>query len=930
MSSIRQVQHPCRLHLIAFAIGITWLNSIPCLAMDAGDPTSTSSIPPDIAKLDTVEVTGSRLKRVDIEGALPVAIITREQIDQTGEISVAAFLRNQIDNSFGSFTPLSGTGTAQGGAQVNLRGLGAERTLVLMDGRRMPNNPAFGGASPNINNIPLALVERIEILREGASAIYGSDAIGGVINIITKSDHTGMQFSSQVDRPHNGKGDAVKAALAGGLTNDKGRLYFALEHYNKDIVYGRNVDAIRVLSTTPSYPGTIYQYDPNGNVVPQNSNLDASGNPRNFRPFDNCPTTGFDSNPDYPHSNVVDGRCRYNTGAVVALTADVARQNLTLGGDYRLSHQMTGFARIMMANANTFGRFPAAAVDTSIAGINAPDVNGNLGIRIEPDNPNNPNPGSTLVLNYRTTVLGPRDYEVEEHVSQFLFGIKGTIDFLGFKRWELASNYDAYKQKGRGSNYGLINQLQAAVDAGRFNPFAPDATVADEFRYTTTSDNHFIAKGVDGKLDYEMKLASLNIPFVFGFEYRKDDFGVISDAQSTQAVFFGADGSVNGFRQSNVFGSIGGSARGARSYAAAFMEAVITLDDNKLELGYALRLDDYSDVGNALSQKWSARYQPADHLLLRASLSEGFRAPDLASMHGSPSKAQAYIVDSLACRENAEDPDACRTNPTTAIFDSNPQLAPERSRNFSAGLVWSAGSRLSLTVDYYSIRVKHAITQLGPQTVFDNELRCVDAGRKCDARQEGYVVRTAANGLLFSYSPAINAAKLETNGWNLGASYPFDSNIYGRYTASANLARTLSFKRQDAQDRPLLERIDTLNGNGEIFPKLRANTMLNWKLGVLDSTLAVNYISKVTDCDAPDKVAGSPACRNKFGDYLTIDLQLGVKTPWHQRIAIGARNLFNQEPRVSRYVKSAAIPGTFYRLHDSDQRVLYLRFTQDF
>ena len=214
--------------------------------------------------------------------------------------------------------------------------------------------------------------------------------------------------------------------------------------------------------------------------------------------------------------------------------------------------------------------------------------------------------------------------------------------------------------------------------------------------------------------------------------------------------------------------------------------------------------------------------------------------------------------------------------------------------------------------------------------MLDNELRCADAGRRCNAHREGYAVRNPAGGLLFVYSPAVNAAVLQTRGIDLAASYSFDTRSHGQYKLGANFERILSYKRKDNDIAPLLERLDSLNAGGDIFPEFRFNATLAWTLGRYNATLTGNYISKVTDCDAPDKLAGRPACNNSFGDYRTVDLQLGYESPWGQDISLGARNLFNEAPQVSRYVRSATLPGVFLALHDSDQRVLYLRFTQRF
>jgi iron complex outermembrane receptor protein len=214
--------------------------------------------------------------------------------------------------------------------------------------------------------------------------------------------------------------------------------------------------------------------------------------------------------------------------------------------------------------------------------------------------------------------------------------------------------------------------------------------------------------------------------------------------------------------------------------------------------------------------------------------------------------------------------------------------------------------------------------------VFDNEVRCAEQGRECNPRQEGFVVRTDDGGLIFAYSPAINAAKLETNGLDIDANYRFDETAWGRFNLTTGLSYIFSYKRQDAPTAPLLERVDTLNGNGEIYPELRLNAMLGWGWNRWTSALGANYIGKVSDCDAPDKAANDPVCNNEFDDYLTFDLQLGYETPWNSNVTVGARNILDEEPKVSQYTKSVSTSGTFYGLHDIDQRVLFVRFTQNF
>lgn len=871
-------------------------------------------------ELDTVEVTGSRIKRSQVEGPLPIVSISRADIDRTGDIGLSEILRQQSFNSFGSFSPTSGSGAAQGGSTIDLRGLGSERTLVLVDGRRLPNNPAFAGAAQNINNIPLVLVDRVEILREGASAIYGSDAIGGVINIITKKDLTGFELSSQVDRPSAAGGDANTLTLAGGVSAGSGNLFFAVEHYDKGIVFNRDRPIERNLSSAFGYPGTVYRYSADGSTF--NSRA----------PFDECPTGGFDSSAEFPDSAVISNRCRFRFASIAALTADVKRDSLLLGGQTSLTENIQGFARISATTARSFGRFAPAPVDSIVDGVAAPDAFGNLGISMAADNPNNPFPGEMLVLNYRPVFLGPRDNTVVDQVNQYLFGAKSDyLDFLGFTGWEVALSHNRYQQREIGINYGLVREFQGAIDDGSFDPFNPTDAAANSFRHTTATDNNFQSTGLDANINYDLKLTqAFTLPFVFGMEFREDDFQTLSDAESAQSVLFNGD-QVVGFTQSNVFGSAGGSARGDRSYKAAYLETVANWLEGTLETGFALRFDDYSDVGNKVSPKFSLGYRPIEAVLARVSYSKGFRAPDLQSLYGGPAKSAETTVDTAACAANPADTSACDPEQRTVVFDSNPKLKPEKSTSISSGAVWSITQDWSASLDYYSVTVDDAISNLAPQAVFDNELRCQQENRPCAARDEGYVVRTSGGGLIFAYIPAANAAKLQTRGIDLDSSYKFDTD-FGAFTVNGNLSRVLSYKRQDSIGGELLERLNTLNANGEIYPKWRGTAGLNWSQGAYGATLGLNYVGAVRDCDVSDVQAGDPdgACLNTFKDYTTVDLQGVWDAPWNAQITLGVRNLFDQDPRISQYTKSSADSGAFYALHDLDGQTPFVRYSQRF
>ncbi|MGH6709729.1 MAG: TonB-dependent receptor plug domain-containing protein, partial [Bradyrhizobium sp.] len=188
----------------------------------------------DAKTLDRIEVTGSRIKRAEIEGALPVTVISRADIDISGKVSVAELLQSSTFNSFGSLTPASGS-SAQSFSELSLRGLGGGRTLILIDGRRAPVSPQTGEGQ-DLNSIPLAAVERVEILSDGASAIYGADALGGVVNIITRKDFNGAEITMGVSNSERG-GDTESGSALFGVSGDRGRLLGGISYNNRGITY---------------------------------------------------------------------------------------------------------------------------------------------------------------------------------------------------------------------------------------------------------------------------------------------------------------------------------------------------------------------------------------------------------------------------------------------------------------------------------------------------------------------------------------------------------------------------------------------------------------------------------------------------------------------------------------------------------------------
>jgi len=340
---------------------------------------NTTTNPNEPKTLTKVEVTGTRIKRAEVEGALPVTVITRKDIDISGKTTVADLLQDSTFNSFGANRPASGS-SAQSMSAISLRGLGSGRTLVLIDGRRAPLSPQFSEAGSDLNSIPLAAVERIEILSDGASAIYGADAIGGVINVITRKNFNGAEATMGLSDGKWG-GDTEEGSMLMGTSNDRGRIIGGVSYATRQITWTRDdpwMAGIRGPSSNANNYYTVITNPATGETT-YGKRLGPVQGP------EACSQPGF----------YMDGTtCRYDYNLVKADTAGIKQKGLFLKSDYQINDDWTVYLNANVTEVKGFSRFAPALADH--------------GILIHAGSPNNPYPFD-VVLKHRFASLGPRD-----------------------------------------------------------------------------------------------------------------------------------------------------------------------------------------------------------------------------------------------------------------------------------------------------------------------------------------------------------------------------------------------------------------------------------------------------------------------------------------------------------------------------------------
>nr|WP_219629335.1 TonB-dependent receptor [Stenotrophomonas maltophilia] len=823
--------------------------------------------------LDRITVTGSNIPRTNTETPSPVQVVTRQEIDRTGKTTVAEYLQTLTADGAGSIPKTFGNGFAGGGAGISLRGLGAGSTLVLLNGRRMAT---YGLADDgqkvftDLSTIPLDAVERVEVLKDGASAIYGSDAIAGVVNIILRSDFQGAILRGSYGISGDGDGDAKKATLTAGtgdLSSDGWNAFFSLDVGKTDAIkisdrknrkwigtgdirrWGYDAADAQFLGGAYLSGGTAGGVGPNGSV------FDATGH---LVALPGC--AGLTTIPGQSDATAQAQGCLWDPAQQYRdLSPEEKYVNVFGRASFAFGEGGEVYTEIGYSKKETiFSNTPSGV--SGGWGYPGGPVNANSGAgatQLYAGHPDNPLPTAAR-LRYSAWDVGPRVTDNTNEFNRFLVGVKGNWGDWSYDTAYLHSGTDLVNKRTGFLRYDAVRCVLG-------NPACPYGTwrIGDNASQTPQSVYDAISPTISARAKSSLDMFDFTISrslmdlkggplgLAFGTEWRKTSNSLTPQTFTDIGQIIGLGYSAYDGTQ-NVYA-------GYAELSAPVLE--------QLELSAAVRYDKYESGEGKATPKLGVKWTPADWIALRASYAEGFRAPNPAENGDGGLAAFSNARDPVRC---AIDPaNECTARSVAIITRPNKNLKPEESKSYSVGIVLQPTSTTSLTVDAWEIKRTNEIAQ----------------GSTADAIAAGNVLRDANNiggvansGTILAVNTAyVNANSSRVRGIDTDIRQTFDIGP-GQLEMDLQWSHVLKFERTEGDTT--VDYVGT-HGNCDVTncigtPKDRINFGTTWKQGPWSISGVANYISKLENKDrrGGDYLAfyedGEPV--EKISSFTTFDL----------------------------------------------------------
>ena len=871
------------------------------LAIAPAAMAQTAATPASTQKVEKIEITGSNIKRIDSETSSNIQIISREEIQKSGVNTVAELLREVPSIGGGALQDFDGgSGFSRSTTSASLRNLGSIGTLVLLNGRRIAPaanaDPNTGqGQSYNLNTIPLTALERIEILKDGASAIYGSDAIAGVINFILRKDYKGAEVgvTYATANTHNFTNYTVTGTAGfGDLAKDRYNVLMSGEYFKRDEVTFNEGNGIQ---------NDAYTRLASRNI--QSSSFTQIPNYFRERTLGNGVfNVAQPTDPRCPASQVISASagCRINPFQFIRLQSEGERAGFLVKGTREFSGNLQGTAEVSFTRAESNfvdsaptldGTTPAGSVWFNRAGQRfAYKLVLPVG---HPDNPFTVPVG----VRYRFVDFGPTKTKVTNDATRVLFGLSGVV---GAWDWESGLLYSETERKEVANGRLYFPALVDAVNRGtyRFGGANSSDIIGRLNPYRTGTGSTDITS-LDLKGSRELfQLSGGPAAIAVGAEIRRESFDITSDPEQVAG---------------NYVGIASTTVAASRNVSSVFAELSAPIVKN-VETQFAVRFDHYSDYGNSTTPKVGIKWNANSFLALRGNYAEAFRAPSLTQTSNSRVQSFSTITDPVRCPNgttpaNGGDATDCTGRTVASIFLPSVGLEPERSKSYTLGAIFSPLSNVSVTADYWEIRRRDQIDRFSAQQVIQNEFTPNYIG--------GSLIRSAvpasflidANG-----NPIPGTGPIETTTrrfLNLGETRVsgYDLNLASRFQVAGGALRVNANATWIRKYLYQLEKGgEFVDGAGNFYlfetPKLRGNATVGFtKAGQFDVFARYNYQGGWDYGDptvangcylGPTSLTLAFLGRCQVRAWTTVDIGADYREIKNTRISLVVRNIENK------------------------------------
>ena len=898
---------------------------------------------------EEIVITGTRIKRKSIATPAPVSVVNKEDLLASGKTTIAEILQRLPVNQNGLNVQSNNGGN--GASRINLRGLGAPRTLVLINGRRhVPGGDGANG-SVDLNAIPVSIIERVEVLKDGASAIYGSDAVAGVVNIITRRDFTGVEANAYSSISQEGDGRTLQVDLTGGVSSDNGNLTFSAMFFDSQPIFSqdrpfsanaRGFDWAGFVAEGSPSNDERFIFNSGNDGTPQGTLVDQTGAPGNTA-WDatgcargrcyNDPISGW-----RPYQEPQDD---YNFQPETYTVTPSRRISLFSQGNYEISKYFGTFFEAGFTNRVSDQLLVATPLSPRVA----------PGIVISADNRYNPFGRDFTFFRRRMLEAGNRRFEQDSNTFRVVVGAEGELPEIGsFYDW----TWDLY------GNFGRTETIN--TEAGRFNKrrielaIGPDSgctgdcvplnvlggagtitqEMIDYISYTGIdrgfTEQNVIAANVGGPV-YEL-VAGNPIAVALGYEFRKESGADIPNPLR-----------VSGEATGNRRGITEGGFEVHAGYGELFFPVLANLPAvEMLELSAAGRFVEFDSFGSNFSGKIGIRWQPVEFAALRGTYSTAFRAPailelfrgqfdsfETASDPCSSIPAVGSLDNPTVAANCAADniPDGV-LDPSTQLRTrqgGNPALEPETATIWTVGAVLedSLIKGLTVAVDYYNIDIENAIEDIGTASILSS---CYES----EDRQFCELIQRNSFGFIQDIIDIQNnVGGFKAQGIDFDVRYSTPSPV-GRF--GAGVEGTILIELTQVQFNGFEQ---SYKGNfDQEFSNVdyRINGYLRWAMDWVNAGANFRYLPSFTECQGAcnlDRAPGTPDPPSReVDDWFYMDLFAGVNVDTlagRTSLTLGINNLTNVEPP---FIRSAGQPRYDPRNYDFIGRQFYARLTQAF